>query len=148
MPQWKIAEGHYEMDPIRIHFREDIEVDHQFPICARVTWELAEPDAAGLPDADELQQIDRFNQTLQDRLEKPGLSVLTMVLMSDGQCQWVFYIADAERFETVLEQTLAEGQFPIEASVDQDPKWELYQRLLSGIQYSSDSIVLGSKEAD
>lgn len=135
MPQWKIAEGQLEEHPIRIHFRGDLGPDGQFPICARITWQAAQIDKEGLPDQDEMQRIDHFNQCLLKAVEEPGVGVLTMVLIADGECQWVLYTKETEAFKTAVDGIPTEGGlYPIETVVDEDPNWDVQQQILESIQ--------------
>jgi hypothetical protein len=136
MVQWKVAEGHYENDPIRIHFRDDVRPDDRYPICARITWHAAARDDAGMPVLQELEQMDEYTKILQAKVEESSFGLITMVLISDGECQWVLYVADVPRFEAMIQETLTatnQGVCPIEAKVDEDPLWEVHQQLFAGI---------------
>lgn len=137
--RWVLADGELNDHPITIRYRD--EVDEQlnsgeFKHCIQISWSAAFVDEqTGYPTAEELEQIDAFNQKLMIAVEKDEQAILLMVLMCQGINQWILYAKDIETLQASLNTIPTDtGLYPIEVVAEEDPSWVTFTELRDAIK--------------
>lgn len=137
--RWVLADGVLNDHPITIRYRED--TDPQFTSgdykqCIQISWSAAHVDEhTGYPAAEELEEIDAFNQKLMAAVESDEQAILLMVLMCQGINQWILYAKDIELLQASLNTIPTDtGLYPIEVVAEEDPSWITFTELRDAIK--------------
>ena len=127
---WLVAQGDIDGLPAIVRLRDEVQSfikggKHQHYL--RVVWEMSEIDEFGLPDENEMQRLELFEDRLCSVFEAGDHAILSFVLTNDGLRQWLFYSQDLEEsVRRINEMPQEEAAYPIELTANEDPEWSEY----------------------
>ena len=134
---WAIAEGDHEGKPVLVRFRHklrNVTDVSGYPQLLQITWPYEEADESGMPEAEDSNAMELFEEHMIAAFEHDQHAVLTAVITTDGVRQWIIYTGDLEECGKRLSAMPHEqDEYPIELVADDDPEWEfLREEILAG----------------
>ena len=89
-----------------------------------------------MPSASDSEAMHEFEDGLVRQFETDLHGVLVAVITNDGQREWVLYVVDdlGETSERIHRIPQKEERYPIEIDRTDDPSWEFFSDLLSGME--------------
>lgn len=101
----------------------------EFRTAVVLTWAYSSPD--GLPPPELKVHMDELDTALDPLSWRNGFAELVLVSTGLGMREWLFYVADIDRFWREFERaTLGGWDWAIETTAEDDPGWERW-RLVS-----------------
>ncbi|MGH9822181.1 MAG: DUF695 domain-containing protein [Blastocatellia bacterium] len=104
----------------------------EFWTLVSIEWTYSDPDHNGFPGPDLQQDMNRFEDSIVDLMEKEGVSWLALVITGLGLKEWSFYASDFKRFIREFNELLrGEPVVPIKIVHSQDPEcqyWGKYRK--------------------
>jgi hypothetical protein len=93
-----------------------------------VSWLLESADGNGLPNEDELDEMEFFENLMDEALVEKGTARLMTVFTGEGVREWQFYTDDEEFFMRKFNEAM-EGKpvLPIEIEAFEDENWDAYR---------------------
>jgi len=89
---------------------------------------LRAPNADGLPEEEELNQLNAIEDSLASRLEAEQKSLQVLAITTSGMREFIFYTRDSEAARLVLEALRSEvTSHELQSYIAEDPKWALYR---------------------
>lgn len=134
---WSVAEGTHNDLPLVIRFRPGFsrEVDvSAFPHRVLIVWRFR-TGAKGLPDLEAATPMRDFEDRLLLAVENEAIAVLTAVITGEWTREWVFYAADAARFDECF-QAAAPSPASVQLTIENedDAGWSyLFDDILAGV---------------
>ena len=129
---WVSEEGALENGlPFTIRFREDLPEKSELKrlnTLIVISWLFESLDGTGMP-ADEIEdQMEAFENLLDDALVDKGTARLVTVFTGEGLREWQFYTDDEEFFIRKFNEAM-EGQpvLPLEIEALEDENWDSYK---------------------
>lgn len=123
---WSIAEGIYEGRPLYIRFRNfpSAFTRTSYPQRINIFWTMTEVGSEGLPLEFEFERLETFENRLVEAVEQDQHSLLSVVLTTNGQREFVFHTADVNGFLSRLTNLPQEAsRSPIELHRFDDINW-------------------------
>jgi hypothetical protein len=138
---WFSAEGGAKDRPTLIRARQDILPLLPVPaLSSRIvlSWSCRSPIEAGLPSAEDYEEIASFEETLLSFVEEGA--ILAFVVTSGGIVEYNFHTSDQDWFIERLNEALSDKPpMPIEISAEDDPDWTEYRALMDAVGLGTDS---------
>ena len=129
---WAIAEAQDDGKPLifRIRSRKPSGVaPARYRHLIGVSWPYEPWNESGMPAQDQVAGMQLLEDLLQPALEGPGQAFLTVVVTGNGVREWQWYSRDAGETMALVNKALSNHEpFPVEFSVQDDPKWQGYFR--------------------
>lgn len=133
--RWSVGQGQKNGQPLLIRFRSEPPqgVDAAaYPFLLSATWSY-QAGRAGMPDAEELERMTRFEEALESTLEGSQSAYLMLVFTGNGNRDWLFYSRGEDDSMRRINQGLkGHPVYPVEFSVQRDPHWRAYRQFLPG----------------
>jgi len=100
---------------------------YNYPQLIAVSWPYTPAHTQGMPDTDDIEQMDLLERLLTEALEKTGNAILTVVVTGNGVREWQWYSRNEKETMELVNAVLAEHKvFPVTFSSEADSKWEAY----------------------
>jgi hypothetical protein len=131
---WTLVRRDHEGLPLLVRFRQFGEElpRTRLPERLNIMWQMREPDVNGLTTAAEYEQLEAFEAALVAAVERDGHAVLSAVLTTGGQREFVFHTADPAVFlERLTEMPQQAQRYPIEIHRNHDPRWAYFDAVTS-----------------
>ena len=134
--KWFIAEGQENELPLVIRGRG--ELSHligleDYDKILRIAWNFEGDTNFNFPSEELEAKMDSFQETIYEALEKDNLCIFYCVYTHNGLQEWAAYTSDVEKAAGRFNEALKDAeQLPLEIFVEEDPKWEDYQRMIEG----------------
>jgi hypothetical protein len=117
--------------PFSVRFREDLPDEREIKKLSTlivVSWLLESADGNGLPNEDELDEMEFFENLMDEALVEKGTARLMTVFTGEGVREWQFYTDDEEFFMRKFNEAM-EGKpvLPIEIEAFEDENWDAYR---------------------
>ena len=128
---WSIEEGELENGlPFTIRFREDLPSKSEIKklnTLIIISWHYESEDGTGLPVDDVLNQMEDFENLIDEAIVEKGTARLVTVFTGEGVREWQFYTDDEEFFIRKFNEAL-EGKpvLPLEIEALDDENWDSY----------------------
>ena len=133
--QWSVAQGETNGKPLLIRYRSERPqgvTASQFPFLLSATWSY-QANEFGLPSAEEMELMDRFEDALASSLEGSQTAYLMVVLTNNGERDWLWYTCGEEQAMQQVNQALkGHKPYPVEFSVQKDRAWRAYSQFEKG----------------
>lgn len=124
---WSIAVGIHEGKPLYIRSRNFpfTFTRASYPQRINIFWTMSEVGSEGLPLEFEFERLETFENRLVGAVEQDKHSLLSVVLTTNGQREFVFHTADVSGFLSRLKNMRQEdSRYPIELQRFDDVDWE------------------------
>lgn len=130
--RWATSEGLLENGlPCLIRYREDLPGENEkkkLSTLVVISWGYESEDGTGMPQEDELNQMEDFENLLDDALVEKGVARLMTVFTGDGVREWQFYTDDVEYFMKKFNEAFSgDEELPIEIDAFDDKNWDAYK---------------------
>jgi hypothetical protein len=133
--QWNVAQAEKNGKPLLIRYRSqrpDGVERAAFPFLLSATWSY-QPDEFGLPSAEEMALMDKFEDALAASLEGSQTAHLMVVLTTSGERDWLWYTCGEDKAMNQVNQALkGHKRYPVEFAVQKDRAWRAYTQFKSG----------------
>ena len=133
--QWSVAQGEKNGKPLLIRYRSKRPQNFEaaaFPFLLSATWSYR-PNEFGLPSAEEMESMDKFEDALASSLEGSQIAHLMVILTGDGERDWLWYTCGEEDAMRQLNQALkGHERYPVQFSVQKDRAWKAYAQFETG----------------
>jgi hypothetical protein len=111
-----------------------------FPHRLNIFWSSTASDARGLPEKEESDRIQSFEDRIVEATEPEEQSVLSLVLTGKEQREFVFHTKNtAEFLRRLTNMPQEEEPYPIEIQHVIDPEWEYVDRVLGDIDLPNEN---------
>jgi hypothetical protein len=132
---WCVAQGEKNGKPLLVRYRgerpQGVEAK-AFPFLLSATWSY-QPNEHGLPSAEEMKLMDKFEDALASSLEGSQTAHLMVVLTGGGERDWLWYTRGEEEAMRQVNQSLkGHKPYPVEFSVQSDRAWKAYAQFETG----------------
>jgi hypothetical protein len=138
---WICVKGEHDGNPILIRAREglgDLISQERHRRLLRIVWCYDIDHPSGLPSPELSEEMGFFENMIVEALEADRLCVFFGVILHNGAKEWLAYTSDAQDAQDTCNRINLALQdyepFPIEMTVDDDPNWGEYHKLLVGKQ--------------
>ena len=133
--QWTVAHAEKNGRPLLIRYRsqrpQGVE-SAAFPLLLSATWSY-QPNEHGLPSAEEMELMDKFEDALASSLERSQTAYLLVVLTNDGERDWLWYAGSEEQAMSQVNNALkGHKRYPVQFSVQKDRTWRAYSQFVDG----------------
>jgi hypothetical protein len=129
---WTIAEAEDDGKPLIFRIRNGKPAGvatEKYRNLIAVSWPYEPGNDSGMPAQDQVAQMGLFEDLLMPALEGPRQAFLTVVVTGNGVREWQWYSRDAGETMALVNKALSNHEpFPVEFSVQDDPKWQGYFR--------------------
>lgn len=136
--RWSQVTGTHDDDPFMFRFREELGYVTDFTDYSRlitISWTYTHDGCSGIPDQDELSELQDFENHLVESFEHDFLAVLAAVLTERGTRQWLFYtpdMAECQRRLNAIPQKVE--RYPIEVAAETDADWSYFHDKIQTIR--------------
>ncbi len=87
----------------------------------------------GLPSAEEMESMDKFEDALASSLEGSQTAHLMVILTGDSERDWLWYTRGEEEAMREVNQALkGHNRYPVQFSVQKDRAWKAYAQFERG----------------
>lgn len=127
--RWHVATAFDGEKPIVLRIRDVPKAFpcEDYPFLLSIVWPYETADDSGMPAENVKERMDVLEDLLMPSLEGQGSSLFTLVITGNGMRVWQLYSRAVDETMTSLNSALAdEERFPIEISLDEDPRWEAF----------------------
>jgi hypothetical protein len=130
--KWTVDDGNLENGlPFTIRFREDLPEEKEIKklrMLVVISWSFESADGNGMPNEEELDQMENFENLIDEALVEKGTARLMTVFTGEGVREWQFYTDDEEFFMKKFNAAM-EGReiLPLDIEVFEDENWEAYK---------------------
>src|SRR5215472_9623392 len=101
------------------------------PVRIIIVWKYE--SEGGQPAAEDYQQMNLLEDTLESTLNQGSLATLALVSTGEGLREWTYYAPSEDEFLARLNYAFAGSpRFPIEIHTAYDPNWDVYWDFKSG----------------
>ena len=130
--KWSIDGGKLENGlPFTIRFREDLPDEKaikKLRMLVVVSWSFESADGNGMPNDEEINLMENFEDLIDESLVDKGTGRLMTVFTGEGVREWQFYTDDEEFFMQKFNEALEGAEiFPLDIEVFEDENWEAYK---------------------
>lgn len=120
--------------PFDIRFREDLPRESEIEklnTLIIVSWIYESDNGNGMPPEDILEEMDEFENLMDEAMVEKGAARLMTVFTGDGIREWQFYTEDEDIFMRKFNAAMV-GQpvLPLEIEAFEDAGWDAYQDLI------------------
>jgi hypothetical protein len=127
---WSVAEAQKNGRPLIIRYRsqrpEGID-PAKYPYLLSATWGYNSANPAGLPSEQDQALMSQFEDALETGLESSGSAYLMVVLSGNGARDWLWYSrGEDDSMQKVNQALKGHKPYPVQFSVQRDPKWRAY----------------------
>ena len=127
--KWDILNGNYEKKPISIRINRTLE-NHigslKYEAAASVA--IKKPLANGMPDSIELYDLNKMVNIMIEKLDKTGLAVYALEVITDKTCDCIFYTDNKKAVKNILSEiALNFKDYQIASAVKSDEMWMNYK---------------------
>ena len=103
------------------------------PVRIIIVWKYQ--SESGQPVAEEHEQMNLLEDTLEPVLEQGPFATLALVSTGENLREWTYYAKSEDEFMSRLNYALVEKPaFPIEIHIEHDPTWKMYEEFTSRIR--------------
>lgn len=93
-----------------------------------ISWKYVTENGSGMPNEDELNKMENFENLMDAGVVEPGFARLMTVFTGDGVREWLFYTENEDVFLLKLNESLGyEEILPININAYDDENWDAYQ---------------------
>lgn len=135
--EWTLAEGSIDDRPSMVRFRPALAqaMGHSaLPKRLVVVWDFGDDGDTGMPDAEIAEDLELFENALNDALDPERTAVLAFVFTHLGTREWHYYFADLEEVSEKINEALAEQpDLPIQMRAFDDPEWKELATVLNSV---------------
>jgi len=133
--QWCVAQAEKNGKPLLIRYRGErprgVEAT-AFPFLLSATWAYR-PNGFGLPSAEEIESMDKFEDALSTSLEGSQTAHLMVILTGSGERDWLWYTRGEEEAMSQVNRALkGHNLYPVQFSVQPDRAWKAYSQFVPG----------------
>ena len=133
--QWSMAQGEKNGKPLLIRYRSErpqgVEAT-AFPFLLSATWSY-QPNEFGLPSAEEMESMDKFEDVLASSLQESQTAHLMVILTGGSKRDWLWYSCGEEEAMRQVNQALkGHNRYPVQFSVQKDRAWKAYAQFERG----------------
>src|SRR5436305_14015095 len=96
--EWNVAQLEKNGKPLLVRYRSERPPGAEaaaFPFLLSATWAY-QPNEFGLPAADEMELMDKFEDALASALETSQTAHLMVILTGNGERDWLWYASGEE----------------------------------------------------
>jgi hypothetical protein len=133
--QWSVAQAEKNGKPLLIRYRSERPqgVDPiAFPFLLTATW-CYRPNEFGLPLAEEMKAMERFEDALASTLEGSHSAHLMVILTGNSERDWLWYTCGEEDAMRQVNRALkGHKPYPVQFSVQRDRTWKAYAQFVTG----------------
>jgi hypothetical protein len=128
---WQVTQGQYDGKPLVVRlnvavdrFRAHPDLGYQVGVAIPFTA----PDERGLPQGEELEELNRIEDHIFATLQIACRSVVAAVITTNGMREFVLYAHDPAEIEAKhgLLKTLVESQHEVQLMIQPDPTWRVF----------------------
>ena len=136
--KWGIAKAETNDGGIVLfRYREKLPDKHfrsQNPHLLSIVWKYKSGSSSTLPNEQTEALMSTFeNQT--NALEDQALGYLVIIITGQNQREWVWYVADKQKFTQSLNKALGKQEkYPISLDFSEDPAWEMHAEFLKSMK--------------
>jgi len=135
--EWTLAEGSIDDRPSMVRFRPALApvMGHEeLPRRLVVTWDFGDDGESGMPDGEIAEDLELFENALNDALDPDRVAVLAFVFTHMGVREWHYYFANIKLVTGRINDALAEQpDLPIEIRAFDDPEWTELAAVLNSV---------------
>jgi hypothetical protein len=135
--EWTLAEGSIDERPSMVRFRPGLAQAMGLPALPKrlvVVWEYGDDGDTGMPDAEIAEDLELFENALNEALDPDRTAVLAFVFTHLGTREWHYYIADLEEVADKINEALCEQpDLPIQMRAFDDPEWTELATVLNSV---------------
>ena len=129
---WVVDEGELENGlPFILRFREDLPDERELKklnTLIVISWLFETENGTGMPTDEVLNQMEDFENLLDDALVEKGTARLMTVFTGEGVREWQFYTDDEEFFMRKFNEAMADKPvLPLEIEALEDENWDAYK---------------------
>ena len=128
--RWSAVRGTHDDDPFMFRYREgfcDVTDFSGYSRALVITWTYTHDGYSGIPDRDELSELEDFENRLVECFEHDFLAVLDAVLTERGTRQWLFYASDIPECQRRLgDMPQKSERYPIVLVTETDENWSRF----------------------
>jgi hypothetical protein len=100
------------------------------PVRIIIVWKYK--SESGQPGAEEHQNMNLLEDTLEPVLEQGPFATLALVSTGENLREWTYYAKSEDEFMSRLNHALVGvSVFPIEIHIEHDPSWKMYEEFTS-----------------
>lgn len=128
---WSVCRGTHNGKPMFLRRNDSaaqLSGHNEFRSRVGIAVPLRAPNADGLPEEEELNQLNAIEDSLASRLEAEQKSLQVLAITTSGMREFIFYTRDSEAARLVLEALRSEvTSHELQSYIAEDPKWALYR---------------------
>jgi hypothetical protein len=129
---WLLDEGELENGlPYTLRFREDLPDEREIKklnTLIVISWLFESADGTGMPNDEALNQMEDFENLIDDALVEKGTARLMTVFTGEGVREWQFYTDDEEFFMRKFNEAMdGKPVLPLEIDAYEDENWDSYK---------------------
>jgi hypothetical protein len=132
---WSVTQLEKNGRPLLVRYRSERPQAAEaaaFPFLLSATWAY-QANEFGLPAAEEMERMDRFEDALASALETSRTAYLMVILTGNGERDWLWYTTGEEEAMRQVNQALqGHKPYPIQFSVQKDRGWKAYAQFEKG----------------
>jgi hypothetical protein len=130
--KWAVKEGNLDNGmPFILRFREDLPPERELKrlnILIVISWFFESEDGTGMPQDEDLQKMEDFENLMDDELVEKGTARLMTIFTGEGIREWQFYTDDEEFFMEKFNEAMANRPvLPLEIEALEDENWDAYK---------------------
>jgi hypothetical protein len=127
--KWEQRTGMYEKKPILLKLNRALEkYVGSLPFQATMSVCINKPLPNGLPDESEKASLVRLETMLAEKLDKAGLAVYALEVITDKTCDFIFYTNKKRAIKEIFSETSAAfNDKKISMTVKKDNDWWNYK---------------------
>jgi hypothetical protein len=130
--QWSVLSGKHEGKPMFIRRNDaarSLRGHPEYRFRVGIAVPLKAPDEHGLPNAEEMEQLNAIEDLVSSRLEDGKQSLMVFAITTGGMREFVFYSRNGEAAASTLEALRSEVHtHELQGYVAEDPKWSGYRQ--------------------
>lgn len=134
--RWSVAEAQKNGKPLIVRYRSkrpEGVAPANYPFLLSATWSYQPATPAGLPSEQDVELMSRFEDALESALESSGSAYLMVVLTGNGDRDWLWYSRGKEDSMRQVNRALkGHKPYPVQFSVQPDPRWRAYAQFETG----------------
>src|SRR5215203_609338 len=129
---WMQDEGELENGlPYTLRFREDLPDEKEIKKLATlvvISWLFDSADGTGMPTDEVLDQMEDFENLIDEALVEKGTARLMTVFTGEGVREWQFYTDDEEFFMRKFNEAMGgKPVLPLDIEAFEDENWDAYK---------------------
>ncbi len=117
--------------PYTLRFREDLPDEKEIKKLATlvvISWLFDSADGTGMPTDEVLDQMEDFENLIDEALVEKGTARLMTVFTGEGVREWQFYTDDEEFFMRKFNDAIGgKSVLPLDIEAFEDENWDAYK---------------------